>query len=77
MKQYCRHCCYLRAGNGPWCTKQERRVSAGAAGSPNRCHNYAPDPTRFTGNGKGRIPGSPSDICPSHCFFFGDPGVVS
>lgn len=77
MKQYCRHCCYLRAGNGPWCTKQERRVSAGAAGSPNRCHDYAPDPTRFTGNGNGRIPGSPKKKQCDGQMSLGDPGVVS
>lgn len=41
MKQYCRYCCYLDAGNGIWCSELEKEISEAAAKSPNRCHNFA------------------------------------
>lgn len=41
MKQYCRHCAFIRPGRVLWCGKRQEAVSMAVASSPNRCHDFA------------------------------------
>ena len=41
MKQYCRYCVNLVAGNGTWCEKRQKEMSDSAAKRVNHCKDFA------------------------------------
>ncbi len=68
MKQYCRYCGYMVAGNGNYCRKQERTMSDAAAKSVNRCHDFAFNPIdAFGENEKGYRPRSEKNPQKTQC----------
>ena len=40
MKQYCRYCVHLAAGNGTWCSKHEKEMSDSTAKRVNHCKDF-------------------------------------
>ena len=40
MKQYCRYCSHLCAGNGIWCGAKEKEVAESTAKSANHCKQF-------------------------------------
>ena len=40
MKQYCRYCSALVAGNGIWCDIRQRELSEGYTKRPNNCNHF-------------------------------------
>ena len=57
MKQYCRYCSSLIYGDVPYCEKQERVMSEGAAKRVNTCKDFDLNPIdAFGENEKGYQP---------------------
>ena len=44
MRQYCRYCAWLVAGNGTYCTKQNKEMSDSAAKYTNKCKDFELNP---------------------------------
>ena len=40
MKQYCRYCINLAAGNGTWCEKRQKEMSDSTAKRVNHCKDF-------------------------------------
>lgn len=40
MKQYCRYCIHLHAGNGIWCDEKKKEMSESTAKSVNNCKMF-------------------------------------
>lgn len=40
MKQYCRYCIHLHAGNGIWCDEKEKEITESTAKSLNTCSSF-------------------------------------
>lgn len=40
MKQYCRYCIHLHAGNGIWCDEKEKELTESTAKSLNTCSSF-------------------------------------
>ena len=44
MRQYCRYCAWLVAGNGTYCTKQNKEMSDSVAKHTNKCKDFELNP---------------------------------
>jgi hypothetical protein len=44
LKQYCRYCNYLQAGNGIWCEFKRKEVSESYAKHTNNCKDFLLNP---------------------------------
>lgn len=56
MKQYCRYCAGLVAGNGTYCTKKNKEMSDSAAKHTNKCKDFELNPIDAFGETDGYKP---------------------
>lgn len=77
MTQCCISCCFLDHAGGKRCKKRGMGLTDAAAESPNRCHDFAPDPAgAFGGDEKWRGSRRPGKTqCDGQMSLFRDGGV--